>query len=60
MWFPLLGSTWNIDKDPNQLRCEIGNIVEKLDTIIARQEETRDRGKFLTKLHLASLISDEK
>ena len=34
--------------------------MEKLDTIIARQEETRDRGKFLTKLHLASLISDEK
>ena len=34
--------------------------MEKLDTMMARQEETKDRGKVLMKLHLASLISDEK
>ena len=32
----------------------------KLNTMMARQEETKDRGKFSMKLHLASLISDQK
>ena len=42
------------------MRCEVGNIVEKLDTMMARQEETKDRGKFRMKLHLSRLISDQK
>ena len=42
------------------VRCEVGNIVEKLNTMMARQQETKDRGKFSMKLHLASFISDQK
>ena len=41
-------STWNIKKDLNQLRCEVGNIVEKLDTMT------------WMKLHLSRLTSDQK
>ena len=58
--FSLPASTWNINKDLNQLRCEVGNIVKKLDTMMARQQETKDRGKFRMKLHLSRLISDQK
>ena len=58
--FSLSASTWNINKDLNQLRCEVGNIVKKLDTMMARQQETKDRGKFRMKLHLSRLISDQK
>ena len=47
-------------KDLNQVRCEVRNIVEKLDTMMARQQETKDRGKFLMKLHPSRLISDRK
>ena len=59
-WISHSASTWNIKKDLNQLRCEVGNIVEKLNTMMARQQETKDRGKFRMKLHLSRLISDQK
>ena len=34
--------------------------MEKLDTMMARQQETKDRGKFRMRLHLSRLISDPK
>ncbi|XP_066025377.1 NLR family CARD domain-containing protein 3-like isoform X3 [Pocillopora verrucosa] len=37
--------TWNIKKDLNQLRCEVGNIVKRLDTMMAQQQEIKDRDK---------------
>ena len=34
--------------------------MKRLDTMMAQQQEIKDRGKFRMKLHLSRLISDQK
>ena len=50
----------NIRKDLDQMKSDVGNISDKLDTLMAQQEETKDQGQFLINTELNNCYRNTK
>ena len=50
----------NIRKDLYQMKSDVGNLSDKLDTLMAQQEETKDQGQFLINTELNNCYKIQK